>query len=93
MLVDRLISYYPEIKDNIIKVKVGTPLTNEYYLGRLASYGIEFSHERFISKDLAKSKTPIKGLHLTGEDMTSIGVASAIGAGFLTALRVEKYFW
>lgn len=42
---------------------------------------------------MAKSTTPIKGLYLVGEDITSMGVSAAIGNGFLTALRVEKYFW
>ena len=43
---------FPEYKDKIDYVDVGTPLTNEHYYGRYSSYGLAFTNERFLDKKI-----------------------------------------
>lgn len=53
-----------------------------------AIYGLETSPRRFLSESL-RARTPIPGLFLTGQDVTSPGVTGAMMGGALAAASIE----
>jgi phytoene dehydrogenase-like protein len=53
-----------------------------------AIYGLEATPRRFLS-DALKIRTPIKGLYLSGRDVFTTGVVSAMMAGIYAAAAVE----
>tara|TARA_B100000945_G_scaffold312743_1_gene307710 strand:- start:2092 stop:2280 length:189 start_codon:yes stop_codon:yes gene_type:complete len=52
-------------------------------------YGIDHSPERFRQRWL-KPTTRIKNLYLTGQDITTVGVSSALLSGFLTTSSIMR---
>eukprot|EP01080_Neovahlkampfia_damariscottae_P003097 gene3097-5267_t len=80
-LLETLLKYFPQVKDNIKFMNVGTPLTNEFYLNSHhgSSYGLKYSSQN----DYFKPKTPIDGLYLTGQDIVSMGFSGAVGGAML----------
>ena len=58
-----------------------------YEFGEL--YGADHTPDRFRQKWL-KPKTPIKGLFLTGQDITTVGLPSALASGVLTCSVLLK---
>ena len=76
----------PHLKDKISFYELSTPLSTRnlanYELGEL--YGIDHDPKRFRQKWL-KPRTPIKNLYLTGQDILTVGLAGALGAGVLTS--------
>jgi len=81
--------FYPQLKDKRDYFDVGTPLTNNYYIGSPKGeiYGLDHSMSRFdpaISCQL-RPATPIPGLYLTGQDIATCGFAGALYSGLLTA--------
>ena len=71
--------------------ELSTPLTVKdlanYQKGEM--YGIDHSPERFRQSWL-KPKSKIKNLYFTGQDITTVGVSSALFSGLLTASVVLK---
>jgi len=47
-MLEKVLTLFPELKDKVDYVELGTPLSNENYLGRFASYGAELSNERMF---------------------------------------------
>lgn len=43
---------FPELVESIDYIDVATPLTNEHYLSRYASYGMEMTTDRFSNMDV-----------------------------------------
>ena len=81
--------YYPQIKDKRDYFDIGTPLTNNYYIGSPKGeiYGLDHTISRFnpeVSYQL-RPATAIPGLYLTGQDITTCGFAGALYSGLLTA--------
>ncbi len=76
----------PHLKDKISFYELSTPLSTKtlanYEFGEL--YGIDHDPKRFRQKWL-KPKTPIKNLYLTGQDILTVGLSGALGAGVLTS--------
>ena len=73
--------------ENAIDYKeLSTPLTVKdlanYQKGEM--YGIDHSPERFRQSWL-KPQSKIKNLYFTGQDITTVGVSSALFSGLLTA--------
>ncbi|XP_078702739.1 all-trans-retinol 13,14-reductase-like [Branchiostoma floridae x Branchiostoma belcheri] len=80
---------YPQLQGKDEYMDVGTPLSNNYYLGstRGEIYGLDHNRERF-SQDLLvnlRPDTAIPGLYLTGQDIVTAGFAGALVSGLLTA--------
>ncbi|XP_078572011.1 all-trans-retinol 13,14-reductase-like isoform X1 [Branchiostoma floridae x Branchiostoma japonicum] len=80
---------YPQLKDRLEYIEVGTPITNNYYIGcdRGEIYGLDHDVERF-SAELAlklRPETPIPGLYMTGQDLVTGGYAGALAGGMMTA--------
>ena len=80
---DRIIStineHCPNLKNKISYSELSSPLSTRdmahYEFGEL--YGVNHTPSRFKQKWL-KPKTPIKNLYLTGQDITTVGLPSAL---------------
>ena len=79
------------IKDHIDHKELSTPLTvrdlANYPKGEM--YGIDHSPERFRQRWL-RPRSDVKGLYYTGQDITTVGVSSALFSGLITASAVLK---
>ena len=79
------------IKGKVDFFELSTPLTTRdlanYSKGEL--YGIEHTPHRFHQRWL-RPQTDIKNLYLTGQDVITVGVTSALFSGLLTASSVIK---
>jgi len=87
--------HYPHLKSKVSYVDVGTPWSNEHYLGHPSSYGLDMDVARFLDPTLTVA--PAKGLYLTGQDFVSCGIFAQPVAAILTLARVLGYtsmdFW
>ncbi|KAA1245667.1 NAD(P)/FAD-dependent oxidoreductase [Aquimarina sp. RZ0] len=83
---------YPQLESHIIHAEVSTPVStrkfSNYKYGEI--YGVTHSPKRFSTKML-KPRTKIKGLYLTGQDITLVGVGGAMASGILTATTIIKW--
>ncbi|ESO82424.1 hypothetical protein LOTGIDRAFT_198008 [Lottia gigantea] len=91
-IIEQCVKLNPKLEDKVTLLKVGTPVTNNYYLGTKKGemYGLNHSMERFspeVSMTL-RPKTDIPGLYLTGQDMVTCGFVSVLYAGLLTASTI-----
>jgi all-trans-retinol 13,14-reductase len=93
ILEEGLYHYYPKTKGKITYCEVGSPLTFNHYIGsqRGECYGLNSKPIRFQHDDWLIPQTHIKGLYLTGQDITTLGVTGAMMAGVLTAHSVLGY--
>ena len=87
-----LYKYYPKTKGKVFNYTVGTPLTNQHYLGYIngEGYGLESTSKRYSCFDL-KPETNIKNLYLTGQDICTLGFTGALMGGLLTAHSILGY--
>ena len=88
-MLEALYKKLPHLRGEIDYYEVSTPLTTEFfcYYDRGEIYGLEHDPSRFEQSWL-QPKTKIPGLWLTGQDVLSCGVAGAMIAGFLTAVKI-----
>ena len=97
LVEELLFKQFPQTRDCVEKIKYGTPLTTEYYLGSFEgeSYGLHNSMERYFDYNTLKHtlncQTGIKGLYLTGQDTVSCGFAGAIAGGQFCAMQILGY--
>ncbi len=87
-----LYKFYPQIEGTIVASEVSTPLSTENFTNYKSGeiYGLAHSPERF-SLSFLRPKTKIKGLYLTGQDITLVGVAGAMLSGLLCATAILKF--
>lgn len=87
--IERACELYPQIRNHIDYVEIGSPATNNYYLAQPHGeiYGLDHSMERFQPMMLAKLRpeTDIPGLYLSGQDVFVAGFMGAIFGGLLAA--------
>lgn len=88
-MLDELYKKLPQLKGKIDYYEVSTPLTTEFfcYYDQGEIYGLEHDPSRFKQSWL-QPKSKIPGLWLTGQDILSCGVAGAMIAGLLTAMKI-----
>jgi len=94
ILNDALLKRFPHLEGKVQYVEVGSPLSVKHYLGSSTGecYGLECTPgDRFHKDDWLLPQTPIHGLFLTGQDVTTLGFSSALSAGVLTASVVQGY--
>lgn len=88
---------FPHLKSKVSYVDVGTPWSNEYYLGHPSSYGLDHDAARFLDPTLTVAPPKVCGLYLTGQDFLSCGVFAQPVAAFLTLGRMLGFtsldFW
>jgi all-trans-retinol 13,14-reductase len=74
--------------------ELATPLSHAAYANapRGAMYGLRMTPERLL--DLALHvRTPVPGLFLGGQDVTSLGIQGAAMGGFMAAASIEPRLW
>ena len=90
-LLSELYRVEPQIEGHVDYTELSTPLSTAHFSGhrRGEIYGLAHSPDRFMARDL-KARTPIKGLFLTGQDISTAGIGGALVAGFLTASAIQN---
>ncbi len=88
-ILDVVFKHVDGIKEHIDYKELSTPLTvrdlANYPKGEM--YGIDHSPKRFRQKWL-RPRSDVEGLFYTGQDITTVGVSSALFSGLITASAV-----
>ncbi|MBK5212999.1 MAG: NAD(P)/FAD-dependent oxidoreductase [Flavobacteriaceae bacterium] len=86
-----LFKFFPQIEGTVVASEVSTPLSTENFTNYKSGeiYGLAHSPKRFTLSFL-RPKTKIRGLFLTGQDITLVGVAGAMLSGLLCATAILK---
>lgn len=88
-LLEVLFKYEPQLREKVDYYELSTPLSTKvftnYRVGEM--YGVDHTQERFLH-DFMRPHTPIKNLFLTGQDITTCGISSALLAGVLTVSAI-----
>jgi all-trans-retinol 13,14-reductase len=95
-LLNGLYKFYPKCRGNVEYVELGSPATNEMYLGRPDSYGLGPTPAKFLDPsmvDFSPKDNEIPGLYHSGQDTLTAGVFGCLMAGFVTAHAVLGYDW
>src|SRR5579862_3605165 len=76
----------PAVADKIDHAELSTPLSTRHFMNypRGEAYGLAATPERFRLRSLTPH-TSVRNLFLTGQDVTSLGVAGALFGGVVTA--------
>ena len=94
-LLDVLYRYEPQLRGKLDHCEMSTPLSTRHFVNysRGEIYGLEHSPHRFAQRFL-RPKTSVRRLWLTGQDITTAGIAGATASGLLTlsAIRGKNYF-
>ncbi len=94
-LLDVLYRYEPQLRGKLDHCEMSTPLSTRHFVNysRGEIYGLAHSPQRFAQRFL-RPKTPVRRLWLTGQDITTAGIAGAAASGLLTlsAVRGKDYF-
>jgi len=90
-MLNKLYSILPQIKDHIVYTEVSTPLSTQHFSNYQKGeiYGLNHTPERFVLPFL-RPDTKIKGLKLTGQDITLVGIGGAMSSGLLTVISILK---
>jgi all-trans-retinol 13,14-reductase len=93
-LLAQFLRHFPALRPMLRFHELSTPLTQRRYVRSPdgAMYGIEMTAERLTSPAL-HVRTPLPGLLLAGQDVTSPGVEGAFMGGLLAAASVEPSLW
>jgi all-trans-retinol 13,14-reductase len=90
-ILNTVYKHVPQAKEAMAYSELSTPLSVKslanYPKGEL--YGIDHTPDRFHQKWL-KPKSEIKNLYLTGQDVLTVGVTSALFSGLVTASAITK---
>ena len=83
---------FPQLRDKEEYFDIGSPVTNNYYLGtpRGEIYGIDHNKDRFCAETVMalRPETPISGLYLTGQDVLNGGFGGAMFGGLFSASAI-----
>lgn len=90
-LLAQLKKHLPKVLEHLDYCEMSTPLSTQFFTRahQGAIYGLEATPKRFLNTKL-RTRTPIKGLYLSGSDVTTLGVAGAMTSGLLTAATIDK---
>lgn len=91
-MLKRLYEMFPQIKGHVVVTEVSTPLSTKHFSNYQHGeiYGLEHTPNRFALPFL-RPETKIKGLRLVGQDITLVGVASAMLSGMFCAITILKF--
>ncbi len=84
-------SQVPAVVGNIAYTELSTPVTTRHFMnyGHGEIYGLASTPKRFGIRDLG-ARTPIRGLYLTGQDVSTLGVVGALFGGVIAASAALK---
>ncbi len=90
-LLEQFALYFPRLAELIVFHELSTPLATASITGhRMGSfYGLDVTPHR-IATDALRMKTPVEGLHLTGQDVLTPGIPGAFWGGFLCAGSIDS---
>mmetsp|Transcript_42205 Transcript_42205/g.99039 ORF Transcript_42205/g.99039 Transcript_42205/m.99039 type:complete len:588 (+) Transcript_42205:114-1877(+) len=95
--LNTLCQRFPHLRAKISYVDVATPLSNDHYLGRVGSYGLDHSISRLLDTGLRIDVPGIRGLYLTGQDMYACGIFTQPMVAWMTFGKVMGFahprFW
>lgn len=85
-LIERLDARWPGLEASIAHAELATPLSFMTYQGSVngAFYGLATSPERLRSP-IARCRTNVKGLYLSGQDAWGPGIEAALWGGIMSA--------
>ena len=90
----QVLEMYPQLEDKVEYFEVGTPLSNQFYIASPKGeiYGCDHNKERFspITTAMMRPNTPIPGLYLTGQDVSTCGLTGAMQGGLLASTVILK---
>jgi len=90
----QVLEIYPQLEDKVEYMEVGTPLSNQFYIAAPKGeiYGCDHNRERFKATTLSalRADTPIPGLYLTGQDISTCGLTGAMQGGLMTSMVILK---
>lgn len=90
-ILDVVYQHVPQARDAMDFYELSTPLSvrdmAHYPAGEM--YGLDHTSERFRQKWI-RPQSEIKNLYLTGQDVTTVGLTSALFSGLLTASTVLR---
>jgi len=93
-LWNQVCELFPQLEDKLEYLDVGSPLSNQHYLGtpRGEVYGIDHDTVRFSPEMIVELRPEIgvPGLFLTGQDILVCGFSGAMYGGMLCASAVLK---
>jgi len=85
LCISKIYEINPNLKNKISFAELSSPLSTRdmanYEFGEL--YGADHTPSRF-RQDWLRPKTPVKNLYMTGQDITTVGLPSALMSGVLT---------
>jgi all-trans-retinol 13,14-reductase len=85
-LLTELERHVPAVVGNGAYTELSTPVTTRHFTnyGHGEIYGVASTPKRFGIRGLG-ARTPIRGLYLTGQDVSSLGVVGALFGGVISA--------
>jgi all-trans-retinol 13,14-reductase len=87
-LLNAFLRHFPHLKSKVSYVDVATPWSNEHYLGRRGSYGLDQDTPRFLDPTLSMKPPNVRGLYLTGQDFITGGVFAQPLVAWMTLFKV-----
>jgi len=88
VVLNALYRHFPHLKEKVSYIDIGTPLSNEHYLGRASSYGLDQDEARFLDASLSARVRGPDGLFLTGQDLVCGGIFPQVFSAWLTFAKV-----
>lgn len=91
-MLQKLYELFPQIKGHVEITEVSTPLSTKHFTNYQHGeiYGLEHSPKRLLAKNL-RFESKIKGLTLTGQDLTLVGIGGALAAGMMCVIPILKW--
>lgn len=93
-LLQQFLRHFPAMRLLVRFHELATPVTQQRYVRSPhgSMYGLEMSAQRLTSPAL-NVRTPLPGLLLAGQDVTSPGIEGAFMGGLLAAAALEPGLW
>jgi len=84
-----LYTHVPQAKGKVATYELSTPLTTQHFSNYTTGelYGLDHTPQRFEQRWL-RPRTRIPGLYLTGQDVSTCGVAGALMGGVVAASNI-----
>jgi all-trans-retinol 13,14-reductase len=90
-LLKALRTAVPSVEGHVDRYELSTPITTRHFAsyphGEI--YGLAHTPQRFCER-LLRPRTAIRGLYLTGQDISVCGVAGALVGAYVTASAIVK---
>ena len=89
-LLEEMYKKLPQLRGKVDYYETSTPLSTDHFCrySRGELYGLNHTPQRF-EQDWLRPKSKVKGLYLTGQDVLSCGVVSAMIAGLMTTVSMS----